>query len=199
MRSLSKCNSSDLPSLKRWTVRDYHRMSELGILDPSERTELIDGQITLMIAKGTPHVTALRLLAAKLEALLVGDENVFVSTQDPILLDDLSEPEPDLVLARGTILDYSETHPCSEDIYLLVEVADSTLKTDCEIKDKLYARAGIADYWVLDVKERQLHLFRDPTATGYTRHLIVSEPNRVASLAFPHLNLSLSEILPPQA
>ncbi|MBD2576134.1 Uma2 family endonuclease [Oscillatoria sp. FACHB-1406] len=110
-----------------------------------------------------------------------------------------SEPEPDLVVARGTILDYSETHPRPEDIYLIVEVADSTLKTDCEIKDKLYARAGISDYWVLDVRNRQLHIFREPTPTGYTRHLIISEPNRVAPLAFPQSEIALSEILPPSA
>lgn len=189
--------TSELPSLKRWTVRDYHRMSDCGILDPTERTELIDGQITVKIAKGTPHVTSLCLLANELQNRF--DSTVLIRTQDPILLDDFSEPEPDLVVARGTILDYSETHPRPEDIYLIVEVADSTLKTDCEIKDKLYARAGISDYWVLDVRNRQLHIFREPTPTGYTRHLIVSEPNRVAPLAFSQSDIALSEILPPLA
>jgi Uma2 family endonuclease len=183
-------------SLKRWTVQDYHRMSELGILDSNERTELITGQILLMAAKGTPHVLALRLLASNLDALLIG-QPVFVSTQDPIQLDDFSEPEPDLAIARGTALDYTDHHPRPSDIYLMVEVADSTLRQDCEVKDKLYARAGIADYWVLDLKNRQLHIFRDPTPTGYTSHLILTEPNQICPLAFPTLALTLTDIFPP--
>ncbi|WP_254923794.1 Uma2 family endonuclease [Pseudanabaena sp. SR411] len=112
-------------------------------------------------------------------------------------LDDFSEPEPDLVVVRGTVLDYAEQHPRPEDIDLIVEIADSTLKQDCEIKDKLYAQAGIADYWVLAVKIRQLHIFRKPLATGYTEHLILSEPNQAAPLAFPEIAIALSSILPP--
>ena len=183
-------------TLKRWSVEDYHRMSELGILDPGERTELIAGYIILMVAKGTPHVTALRLLATILDKLLA-NLDVFVSLQDPIQLDDFSEPEPDLGIVRGTVLDYAERHPGPNDVHLVVEVADSTLKYDCETKDKLYAQAGISDYWVLDLKNRQLHIFRDPTPTGYTRHLILAEPNSAAPLAFPNLKISLTAILPP--
>jgi Uma2 family endonuclease len=186
----------ELTSLKRWTVQDYHRMSELGILDPNERTELISGQVTLMAAKGTSHVTALRLLAMTLDALLP-KQDVFVSTQDLIQLDNFSEPEPDLAIVKGAISDYAERHPRPDDVDLVVEVADSTLKQDCEIKDKLYARANIAEYWVLDLKNRQLHIFREPTPTGYTSHLILSEPNQAAPLAFPSLALSLTSILPP--
>lgn len=182
-------------AVKYWTVSDYHRMSEMGILTPNERTELLNGQIVLMAAKGTPHVTSLYLLANALRDRL-GDA-ALVRTQDPIQLDDWSEPEPDLVIARGTVLDYAEHHPHPEEIELVVEVADSTLKKDCEIKDKLCARAGIADYWVLDLKNRQLHVFRNPASTGYTSHLILTEPNEIAPLAFPNLMLSLTAILPP--
>lgn len=183
-------------SLKYWTVQDYHRMSELGILDADERTELIAGQITLMAAKGTPHVTALRLLGTALDRLLV-NRPVFVSTQDPIQLNDFSEPEPDLTIVRGTVLDYADDHPRPDQVDLVVEVADATLKQDCEVKNKVYAQAGIADYWVLDVQNRQLHIFREPTPTGYTSHLILNEPNQVSPLAFPNLILTLTSILPP--
>lgn len=185
-------------SLKRWTVQDYHRMSELGILDPNERTELIAGQITLMAAKGTPHVLALRLLSRRLDQLLAG-QPVFVSTQDPIQLDNFSEPEPDLAVVHGTELDYANCHPRPEDLDLVVEVADSTLRQDCEIKDKVYAQAKIADYWVVDLKNRQLHVFRDPTPAGYTRHLILTEPQQISPLAFPGVTLSLTSILPPSS
>lgn len=182
-------------SLKRWTVQDYRRMSELGILDPNERTELIAGHITLMAAKGTPHVLSLHLLANALRDLL--SDTALVRTQDPIQLDDFSEPEPDLAIVKGTILDYADHHPRPSDVYLVVEVADSTLKQDCEIKDKLYAQAKIADYWVVDLKNRQLHVFRDPTPTGYTSHLILTEPHQVSPLAFPALTITLASILPP--
>lgn len=181
--------------LKRWTVQDYHRMSELGILDPKERTELIAGQITLMAAKGTPHVTSLHLLANTLRDQL--GSIALVRTQDPIQLDDFSEPEPDLSVVRGTVLDYADHHPRPSEVYLIVEVADSTLKHDCEVKDKLYAQAGIADYWVVDLKNRQLHIFRNPTPKGYTSHLILTEPNQTSPVAFPTLTLTLTPILPP--
>ena len=181
-------------NLKRWTVQEYYRISELGFLS-SDRTELIDGHITLMAAKGTPHVTSLHLLANALRDRL--GNLALVRTQDPIHLDDFSEPEPDLAIVQGTILDYVEQHPRPEQIYLIVEVADSTLKQDCQIKDKLYAKAGIADYWVLAPQKRQLHIFRKPTSTGYTEHLILSEPSQASLLSFPDFAIALTSILPP--
>jgi Uma2 family endonuclease len=183
-------------AVKYWTVSDYHRMSEMGILASDERTELIYGQILFKASKSPSHVLALRLLEIALETMWA-DQWFFVRTQDPIHLDDWSEP--DLVIVRGTVLDYGEHHPGHSDIDLVVEVADSTLKPDCEIKDKLYAQAVIADYWVLDIKNRQLHVFRNPTPTGYTSHLILAEPNEITPLAFPTLTLSLTAILPPIA
>jgi Uma2 family endonuclease len=188
--------SSSSIHFKYWTVQEYYRMSDLGILDPNERTELIDGQIIVMTAKGTSHVMTLRLLANVLENAL-RDRSVFVSTQDPIRLDNFSEPEPDLTIVKGTILDYVEHHPVPEDIYLVVEVADSTLKQDCEVKDKLYARSSIAEYWVVDIKNRQVQIFRHPTATGYTSQLILTEVHSVSPLAFPELAISIASILPP--
>jgi Uma2 family endonuclease len=183
-------------ALKRWTVEDYHQMGELGMIHADERTELIAGQVLFMAAKGTLHVTALRLLAIALDALLA-DLAFFASTQDPIQLDDFSEPEPDCAIVRGTILDYADRHPCPSDIAFVVEVADSTLKYDTEVKDKLYAQSGITDYWVLDLKNRQLHVFRNPTPTGYTSHLILTEPNQITPIAFPNITLNLTDILPP--
>jgi Uma2 family endonuclease len=184
-----------LLNLKHWTVQDYYRMSDLGILDPSERTELIAGQIVLMIAKGTPHVITLQLLANHLQEQL--GSAALIRTQDPIRLDNFSEPEPDLAIVKGTILDYAEHHPVPEDIYLVIEVADSTLKQDCEVKDKLYARSNIPEYWVVDIKNRQVRIFRDPTPTGYGSQLILTETHSISPLAFPEIALSIDSILPP--
>jgi Uma2 family endonuclease len=185
-------------ALKRWTVEDYHRISSLGILPSDERTELLAGHITLMAAKGTSHVLVTRLLSQALDKLLA-EHPCFVSAQDPIQLDDFSEPEPDLAIVEGSILDYVDHHPRPDQTFLVIEVADSTLKQDCEIKDKLYALAGIADYWVVDISNRHLHIFREPTSTGYGSHLILKEPHQVSPLAFPELVLNLTSILPPEA
>lgn len=170
-------------------------MDELGILQPGERTELIEGQVLFMAAKGVPHVIALRLLSVALDAPLT-NLPFHVITQDPIQLNDFSEPEPDCAIVAGTILDYGDRHPNPGDVALVVEVADSTLKYDTQVKDKIYAQSGIADYWVLDVKNRQLHVFRTPTAQGYGSHLILTEPNQVSPLAFASVSLALTDILP---
>ena len=196
--SLSPLVIESPTNLKYWTVQEYHRMSDLGILDPSQRTELIAGQIVLMTSKGTPHVLTLRLLATALENALVDRSAVFISTQDPIRLDNFSEPEPDLAIVKGNILDYAQAHPGAEDVYLVIEVADSTLKQDCEVKDKLYARSSIIEYWVIDIKNRQVQIFRDPTPTGYSSQLILTETHSVSPLAFPEISLAIASILPPE-
>jgi Uma2 family endonuclease len=187
------------PTVKLWTVAEYHRLSELGLLDADGRTELIAGQILLMASKGIPHVVALRLLASELDNLLNQDRSTFIITQDPIQLGDLSEPEPDLVIVKGAMLDYLEHHPYPSDIHLVVEIADSTLKYDCQVKDKLYAHAEIVEYWVIDLKNRQVHIFQNPTPTGYTTQLTLKEPNDFSPLAFPNIVLTLTSILPPIA
>jgi Uma2 family endonuclease len=92
--------------------------------------------------------------------------------------------------------DKTEHHPYPPNVYLVVEVADTTIKDDCEIKDKHYAQVGIAEYWVVDLKNRQLHIFRQPTPTGYATHLILAEPNEFSPLAFPDVTLNLRDILP---
>jgi hypothetical protein len=99
----------------------------------------------------------------------------------------------------GELLDYVEQHPRPEQIYLVVEVVDSTLKQDCQIKDKLYAKAGIADYWVLAPQKRHLHIFRKPTPTGYTEHQKLSEPSQASPLAFPDFAIALTSRRPPSS
>jgi Uma2 family endonuclease len=143
-RPLSPATGESIYNLKSWTVQDYHRMSELGILDPNERTELIDGQITLMVAKGNPHILTVRLLTRTMETALI-DRPILVSIQEPIQLNNSSEPEPDLAIVKGNMFDYADRHPQPTEIHLIIEVADSTLKYDCQVKDKHYAKANIPD------------------------------------------------------
>ena len=149
-----------------------------------------------MAAKGKPHVIALQLLALQVDEFL-RDKPFFARAQDPIQLDDLSEPEPDLVIVNGDILTYADHHPTPSEIRLVVEVADSTLRQDCEIKDKVYAQANIGEYWVVDLQHRQLHIFKSPSDRGYSSHLILTEDNSISPSSFPEMVLSITSILPP--
>jgi Uma2 family endonuclease len=182
-------------TFRLWTAEEYHRMAAAGIFHPEERVELIAGQIIRMSAKGTAHTAAVRRTAKILRNLLINQAEVY--TQDPIQLDDFSEPEPDVAVVRIDPLDYADHHPTPSEVYLIIEVADSSLKYDRETKAKAYARSGIADYWVLDVINRKLHMFREPIQEGYQSEVILSEEASISPLQFPTLEITLQEMLPP--
>jgi Uma2 family endonuclease len=181
--------------LRLWTVEEYHKMAEVGIFDPEERVELLEGKIIWMIAKGTAHRSAVgrtdRLLQNRLKNLAL------ICVQDPVKLNERSEPEPDIAVVKVDPLDYADHHPTPTEVYLIIEVADSSLKLDCETKAKAYSQAGIADYWVLDVVTRQLHVFREPTPQGYQSKVILAEDAAITPLAFPDLPIMVLEMLPP--
>ena len=182
-------------TLRLWTVEEYHQMAEAGIFHPEERVELIAGQIIRMSAKGTAHTAAVRRTAKVLRNLLFNQAEVY--TQDPIQLNDFSEPEPDVAVVRIDPLDYADHHPTPSEVYLIIEVADSSFKYDRETKGKAYAQSGIADYWVLDVNNRKLHVLREPTPEGYQSEVIFSEDASVSPLQFAELEIALQDILPP--
>ncbi|MBX9255185.1 Uma2 family endonuclease [Desmonostoc muscorum CCALA 125] len=185
------------PSLKLrlWTVEEYHRMAEAGIFGADERVELLEGKIIWMIAKGTAHRSAVTrsnyLLKNRLE------NRAWVSIHDPVRLNERSEPEPDIAVVKIDPLDYADHHPTPTEIYLIIEVADSSLKLDCETKAKAYSQAGIRDYWVLDVVSRQLRVFREPTQDGYQSEVILVEDATISPLEFPDLSIVVLEMLPP--
>ena len=181
---------------RRFTVDEYIRMSELGILAPTERTELVNGEIISTAAKGTAHVSATTRTKTLLEIAL--HTQAIIRVQDPIQLDDFSEPEPDIVIAKCDRLAYSTHHPEPDGVLLVIEIADFSLKYDREVKAPLYAAAGINDYWILDVINRQLYTFRQPVNGHYQEPMILAATLQVAPLAFPALNLKIAEMLPPQ-
>lgn len=182
-------------TVRLWTVEEYHQMTEAGIFHPEERVELISGQIIKMSAKGTAHTSAIRRTARILRNCLENQADVY--TQDPIKLDNSSEPEPDIAVVKIDPLDYADHHPTPSQVYLIIEVADSSLKYDREIKSKLYAQSGIADYWVLDVIDRKLHMFREPSPEGYQSEVVLSQEASISPLQFPRLVIALQDILPP--
>lgn len=180
-------------ALRQISAQDYHRMAEAGILLPDERVELLGGQIIRKAAKGTAHSAAV----SRIEHLLrdrVGDR-VLICLQDPIRLDDYSEPEPDVAVVRPDPQYYEDHHPTPAEVFLLIEVADTSLKFDCETKALAYARSGIAEYWVLDVNDRKLHIYRSPSANGYQSETILAESLAVAPLAFPECVVVVKELL----
>jgi len=175
------------------TVQDYHCMAEAGIFHPEERVELIEGQIFQMAAKGTAHEAAItrteRLLRNRL------GEQVLLRLQSPVQLNNYSEPEPDIAVVAPNPLDYEDHHPTPSEVFLLVEVADTSLKHDREVKAPVYARSGIVDYWVLDVNERKLHVYRLPSSQGYQSEMILAEDVTISPLAFPDCTIAVREML----
>jgi Uma2 family endonuclease len=169
-------------------------MAEAGIFGGDERVELLAGKIIWMSAKGTAHRSAVartdRLLQNSLRNLAL------ICVQDPVKLNERSEPEPDIAVVKVDPLDYADHHPTPGEIYLIIEVADSSLKVDCETKAQAYSQAGIRDYWVLDVVNRQLHIFREPTEDGYQNEMILGENGTISPLQFPDLQIAIFDMLP---
>lgn len=186
-----------LLDVRLFTVKEYHLMAESGILDPDERVELLAGQILKMAAKGTAHSAATTRTEKLLETRL--GNQALVRVQEPVHLDNFSEPEPDIAVVRFDPLYYEDHNPNPSEVYLITEVADTTLNRDCGIKARIYAESGIADYWVLDVNNRQLHVFREPSENGYQSELILSDTGRVSPLAFPEIAIAVAEMLRPLA
>ena len=168
----------ELARIHRITVDDYHRMGETGILGPELRTELIEGEVIEMPPIGPEHGGAVNYLS-NLIARVVRARAV-VSVQNPIVLDSHSEPQPDIALLRPKADFYRTAHPRPGDILLVIEVADTTLRYDRDVKLPLYARAGIPEAWLVDLQGRRLTVYRNPGADAYGEILPVEDLSRVA-------------------
>lgn len=143
----------------RFSVEQYHQMIRLGILTSDDPVELLEGWIIYKMPKNLPHRAATKLTRNALEKIVPG--GWYVDTQEPITLHD-SEPEPDVVVVRGNTLDYLDRHPGALDLALVVEIADSTLERDRTLKKRLYARAGISVYWIINLVEKQIEVYTEP-------------------------------------
>ena len=181
---------TDLRSL---SVQDYHRMVAAGILAADERVELIEGLLYTMAAKGTAHSAAVTRIDRVLSRLLAG--RALLRFQDPVQLSDFSEPEPDVAVVHIDPLDYEDHHPTPEEIFWLIEVADSTLRRDRDLKVPVYGRSHIAEYWILDVQARCVYVFRQPEAEGYGMEQKLYEGDAIAPLAFPNCDIAVREFL----
>lgn len=191
-------SASELPSVqgaarRRFTSAEYHAMAAAGILAKDERVELIAGEIVRMAPIRSRHAGCVKRLNRRLTRGL--DERALISIQDPVALGDDSEPQPDVAVLRPRDDDYTHSHPQPADVLLIIEVADSSLAYDRSVKIPLYARAGIAETWLVCLEERRLEVHRNPSATGYREVRILRPGDLVAPLAFPDFEITVDSIL----
>jgi Uma2 family endonuclease len=153
-------------AVHRFSVDEYHRMAETDILAPGCRFELLDGEIIDVSPANSRHAAVVSILTGIFGAH--ADGHYIVRVQSPLQLDDFNEPEPDLaiVLARSDF--YCGQHPTASDVLIVIEVADSSLRYDRDVKREAYARAGIHEYWIVDVNGACVHVYRSPSGGHYT-------------------------------
>ena len=167
-------------------------MGEGQVFAPEARLELIEGEIVEMAPIDPPHAGLVTRLTELFVQRAAG--RAAVSPQNPVIISDRSVPQPDLALLKPRADYYTESHPRSSDVHLVVEVADTTLIFDLRTKVPLYARCGIAEVWVVDVNERVIHVFREPSSTGYGTSLTIRPGQRAACVAVPEAVIEVGEL-----
>ena len=177
------------------TVEKYHQLIEAGIFSEYDKVELIEGRIVEMSPKGTRHAAAMRRINKIFSKYFA--EKAVICIQDPILLNDKSEPEPDLVLAQLPDVRYMLHHPKPEDIYLVMEVSDSTLAYDRKELAPWLAQNGVLQFCLLNIRGRELEDYREPSVDGYRAKHTYSEEESFSLSAFPDISIRVSDLLPP--
>lgn len=184
--------SEPTPRVHAWTRAEYEHIVDVGGFAPEARLELLDGEIIDMSPQKSAHAAAVGLVTGALQRCL-GD-GMHLRSQMPLALDDHSEPEPDVAVVPGSIRDYSDHHPSTA--ALIVEVADSSLAFDRLRKTAAYARNGIPEYWILNLKERVLEVRRDPVGEAYQQHVVLQAGDNVSPLCTPGDQVSVASMLP---
>jgi Uma2 family endonuclease len=178
---------------RRFTVTEYHQMNAAGILTEDDRVELINGEIIEMSPIGRKHASCVRRLISILSQLLF--PLAMVDSQNPIALDDFSEPQPDIALLKPREDFYESAHPQSSDIFLLIEVADSSFEYDRDIKIPLYAANGISEVWLVDIIEQKIIVYRQPSQNEYSETKTFQSGENLDFLAFPEIKITVDSVL----
>ena len=178
---------------KRFTVDDYYKMAEAGILTPTDRVELIEGEIVEMSPIGDRHGMAVNR-ATMVFARGLGDQ-VVVAVQNPVRVNRYNEPQPDVVLIRPREGFYGTRHPRPEDVILLIEVSDTTLPFDRKVKVPIYARNGIPEVWIVDLQNDGIHVYREPKGETYKLVESHSRSESVSPQAFPAFVIKVDDLL----
>jgi Uma2 family endonuclease len=178
---------------RKFTVEQYHKMADVGIFSQQDRVELLEGEIIEMSPIGIKHAASVNRLNQLFNKNL-GDK-VLVSIQNPIQLGEKSEPQPDVALLKYREDFYGAKIPQNEDIYLIVEVADTTVKYDREIKIPLYAQKNIIEVWLVDLNSSYLEVYRQPAQEGYKSMQKLQLGETLTLVSFPEIRLGVGEIL----
>ncbi len=178
---------------KRFRVEDFRKMTEAGILPEESGWEVIDGYLIDKMSIGSKHASTVKRLNKLLTALAGND--AIVSIQDPVHIDDYNEPEPDVALLKPREDFYAESHPTPHDVLLLIEVSDSTIEYDREIKKTLYADAEIAEFWLVNLREETVECYSQPKNGTYRLARILEKGETVQSISIENLSLQVEEIL----
>lgn len=179
---------------KTFTSDEVHRMMEIGILPEESGWELINGEIIHRMTIGSKHAGTLKRISAILFALLEGE--FIIGVQDPIKINQRNEPEPDISILKMREDFYIEHHPQPSDVLLVIEVSDSTLKFDRETKKRIYAEAGIVEYWLVNLEENTLEVYTKPKGENYFEMKVYGRGDAVRSKNIEKLKLNVSEIIP---
>jgi Uma2 family endonuclease len=182
----------DLPRRHGIKVDEYHRMAEAGLLAPDARVELIEGEIIEMPPIGNAHAAAVDRLADLLHSAV--GKRAIVRCQGPIQLGDDSEPQPDLALLVRREDFYKDQRPAAADTILVIEVSDTTAHYDLTTKMSLYAQYGIREYWVIDLRRKQVRTYRCPTGTAYEEMSALETPGETSMLGLPGVSVDLSAL-----
>jgi Uma2 family endonuclease len=184
--------AEDLVRHHRFTVDEYRRMGETGIFHEDDRVELIEGEIIEMSPIGSAHSGTNIRLHKRLEQVV--GERAIVSSQNPIVLGDFSEPQPDIALLRPRDDFYTSSHPTPADVLLVIEIAESSLRYDLEVKFPLYAGHGIPAVWLVDLQNGRLLIFSEPEETGYRKRDVANIDRPIALPALAGLTVDLSDL-----
>lgn len=176
----------------RFSVTDYYRMAESGILPHGARVELIGGEIVDMSPIGPFHSGSVNELVQSFSQNAGG--RWWVSVQAPLDLGPFDLPEPDLALLRPATHHYKTEHPRADDVFLLIEVSDSSLNFDLSVKLPLYARNGIPEVWILNVPQKRMEIYQGPGADGYAEK-VISRSGKISPAAFPGVTVDLDSLL----
>jgi Uma2 family endonuclease len=176
---------------RRFTVHEYHRMGDAGITHEDDRIELLDGELVEMAAIGTRHFSCVN----RLNHLLVGrvGDDVIVSVQNPVRLNEYTEPQPDVALIRAR--DYSESLPTPDDVLLLIEVSDTTLAYDRGLKLSRYAQAGIPEVWTVDLEGENIEHYTGPSGDLYRHVALARRGETLQTSALPSRELRVTNVL----
>ncbi len=185
--------------IRRLTVEEYHTLAEVGVLHEDDRVELINGQLIDMLPIGPFHSGSTKRLLRLFERS--SRDRWITSIQDPVALGPHDEPQPDLMLLRPEPDFYSTRHPGAADVFLLVEISDSTLIVDRQEKLPLYARSGIPEVWIVNLPEHVIEVYRQPAPSGsYSEQQKVHPGESLAPAAFPDAVIDTAALLkvPPR-